>query len=46
MKKFLEELRTQRWDDTGSITQPINQSLAFLDAISFLVAYVMCSRIR
>jgi uncharacterized membrane protein YGL010W len=42
MKKFLEELRTQRWDDHRFYHHSrINQSLHFLSAISFLVAYVM-----
>jgi hypothetical protein len=39
---FLEELRTQRWDDHRFYHQSrINQSLHFVSAISFLVAYVM-----
>jgi hypothetical protein len=42
MQKFLEELRTQRWDDHRYYHHSrINQSLHFLSAISFLVAYVM-----
>jgi len=42
MQKFLAELRTQRWDDHRYYHHSrINQSLHFLSAISFLVAYVM-----
>ena len=42
MQKFLEELRTQRWDDHRYYHHSrINQSLHFLSACSFLVAYVM-----
>jgi len=42
MQKFLEELRTQRWDDHRFYHHSrINQSLHFLSACSFLVAYVM-----
>lgn len=42
MKNFLAELRTQRWDDHRYYHQSrINQSLHFLSAVSFLVAYVM-----
>ena len=42
MQKFLAELRTQRWDDHRFYHHSrINQSLHFLSAISFLVAYVM-----
>jgi hypothetical protein len=42
MKKFLAELRTQRFDDHRYYHQSrINQSLHFLSAVSFLVAYVM-----
>src|SRR5260370_20527504 len=44
MQNFWEELRSQRWDDTCyDHHSRINQSLHFLSAISFLVAYVrMC----
>jgi len=39
---FLTELRTQRWDDHRFYHQSrINQSLHFVSALSFLVAYVM-----
>jgi hypothetical protein len=39
---FLEELRTQRWDDHRFYHQSrINQSLHFVSALSFIVAYVM-----
>jgi hypothetical protein len=42
MATFLEELRTQRWDDHRYYHHSrINQSLHFLSAISFIVAYVM-----
>jgi hypothetical protein len=42
MQKFLAELRTQRWDDHRFYHHSrINQSLHFLSACSFLVAYVM-----
>ena len=42
MKRFLNELATQRWDDHRYYHQSrINQSLHFVSAISFLVAYVM-----
>jgi hypothetical protein len=42
MQKFLQELRTQRWDDHRYYHHSrINQSLHFLSACSFLVAYVM-----
>ena len=42
MRKFLAELRTQRWDDHRFYHQSrINQSLHLLSAISFLIAYVM-----
>jgi hypothetical protein len=42
MQKFLAELKTQRWDDHRYYHHSrINQSLHFLSAISFLVAYVM-----
>jgi hypothetical protein len=44
---FLQELRTQRWDDHRFYHQSrINQSLHFVSALSFLVAYVMRSRAR
>jgi hypothetical protein len=40
MQKFLAELRTQRWDDHRYYHHSrINQSLHFLSAISFIVAY-------
>jgi hypothetical protein len=39
---FLQELRTLRWDDHRYYHQSrINQSLHFVSAISFLVAYVL-----
>src|SRR5450631_2813953 len=42
MQNFWKELRTQRWDDHRYYHHSrINQSLHFLSAISFLVAYVM-----
>ncbi len=42
MNDFLKELRTQRWDDHRYYHRSrINQSLHFVSAISFLVAYVM-----
>jgi hypothetical protein len=42
VKRFLQELSTQRWDDHRYYHQSrINQSLHFVSAISFLVAYVM-----
>ena len=42
MNDFLQELRTQRWDDHRFYHQSrINQSLHFVSALSFLVAYVM-----
>jgi hypothetical protein len=42
MQEFFEELRTQRWDDHRFYHHSrINQSLHFLSACSFLVAYVM-----
>jgi len=42
VNEFLTELRTQRWDDHRFYHQSrINQSLHFVSAISFLVAYVM-----
>jgi hypothetical protein len=40
VKGFLHELRTQRWDDHRYYHQSrINQSLHFVSAVSFLVAY-------
>ena len=42
MQSFLEELRTQRWDDHRYYHHSrINQSLQFLSACSFIVAYIM-----
>jgi hypothetical protein len=42
MQSFLAELRTQRWDDHRFYHHSrINQSLHFLSALSFIVAYVM-----
>ena len=42
MKAFLQTLETQRWDDHRFYHHSrINQSLHFISAISFLVAYVM-----
>jgi hypothetical protein len=42
MRSFLNELRTQRWDDHRFYHHSrVNQSLHFLSAISFIVAYVM-----
>ncbi|GAO37819.1 membrane protein [Sulfuricella sp. T08] len=42
MKEFLQTLKVQRWDDHRYYHQSrINQSLHFVSAISFLVAYVM-----
>ncbi|MBT0570107.1 hypothetical protein KIK84_07210 [Curvibacter sp. CHRR-16] len=41
MNRFLDTLKTQRWDDHRYYHQSrINQSLHFVSAISFLVAYV------
>jgi hypothetical protein len=41
MQSFLAELRTQRWDDHRFYHHSrINQSLHFLSAVSFIVAYV------
>ena len=41
MQSFLAELRTQRWDDHRYYHHSrINQSLHFLSAISFIIAYV------
>lgn len=42
MKNFLEELKVQRWDDHRYYHHcRINQSLHFLSATAFVVAYVM-----
>jgi hypothetical protein len=42
MRSFWAELRTQRWDDHRYYHHSrINQSLHFLSAISFIVAYAM-----
>ena len=42
MQSFLTELRTQRWDDHRYYHHSrINQSLHFLSAITFIVAYVL-----
>ena len=42
IKNFLQELRTQRWDDHRFYHHSrINQSLHFVSALSFLFAYVM-----
>jgi hypothetical protein len=42
MKEFLETLKVQRWDDHRYYHHSrINQSLHFVSAISFLVAYAM-----
>jgi hypothetical protein len=42
MKKFLEALRIQRWDDHRYYHHSrINQSLHFLSALSFLTAYAL-----
>lgn len=42
MNHFLQELRTLRWDDHRYYHQSrINQSLHFVSAISFLVAYAL-----
>jgi hypothetical protein len=41
MQSFLAELRTQRWDDHRFYHHSrINQSLHFLSAMSFIVAYI------
>src|SRR3974390_2327239 len=41
MQSFLAELRTQRWDDHRYYHHSrINQSLHFLSAVSFIIAYV------
>src|SRR6266702_1152067 len=42
IKNFLQELRTQRWDDHRYYHHSrINQSLHFVSSVSFLVAYVL-----
>ncbi|WP_407155984.1 hypothetical protein [Bradyrhizobium sp. STM 3557] len=42
IKNFLEQLRIQRWDDHRYYHHSrINQSLHFVSAISFMIAYVM-----
>ena len=42
IKSFLEQLRTQRWDDHRYYHHSrINQSLHLVSAVSFLFAYVM-----
>jgi hypothetical protein len=42
MQSFWAELRTQRWDDHRFYHHSrINQSLHFLSALSFIVAYIM-----
>lgn len=42
MQSFWEELQTQRWDDHRYYHHSrINQTLHFISAISFLVAYVL-----
>ena len=42
IKNFLQELRTQRWDDHRFYHHSrINQSLHFVSAASFLFAYAM-----
>jgi hypothetical protein len=42
MQSFLAELRTQRWDDHRYYHHSrINQSLHFLSAITFIIAYVL-----
>ena len=42
MQSFWAELRTQRWDDHRFYHHSrINQSLHFLSALSFIVAYLM-----
>ena len=42
MKEFLHALKVQRWDDHRYYHQSrINQTLHFISAISFLVAYVI-----
>src|SRR3569833_3946877 len=42
IKNYLEQLRIQRWDDHRYYHHSrINQSLHFVSAISFMLAYVM-----
>src|ERR1700728_2067264 len=42
IKSFLEQLRTQRWDDHRYYHHSrINQSLHLVSAVSFLIGYVM-----
>jgi hypothetical protein len=42
MKEFLHALKVQRWDDHRYYHQSrINQTLHFVSAISFLIAYIM-----
>ncbi len=42
MKKFLNALQVQRWDDHRYYHHSrINQSLHFVSAMSFLLAYLM-----
>ena len=42
MKDFLHALKVQRWDDHRYYHQSrINQTLHFISAISFLIAYAM-----
>src|SRR5581483_11739798 len=42
IKNFLEQLKIQRWDDHRYYHHSrINQSLHFLSAVSFLIAYLM-----
>src|SRR5829696_8298156 len=42
IKNFMQELRTQRWDDHRYYHHSrINQSLHFVSASSFLCAYVL-----
>ncbi|CCD99114.1 hypothetical protein [Bradyrhizobium sp. STM 3809] len=42
IKHFLEQLRIQRWDDHRYYHHSrINQSLHFVSAVSFMIAYVM-----
>jgi len=41
MQSFLQELKTQRWDDHRYYHHSrINQSLHFLSAVSFIIAYI------
>lgn len=42
LQSYLEELRIQRWDDHRYYHHSrVNQSLHFISAVSFLIAYVM-----